>query len=163
MIKVPLNKGMFALIDDEDWFKIWTFTWDFSTSGYAQTQRIKNKKKTAYFMHKLIMGNPSCKVDHIDHDKLNNQKFNLRLATSTQNNANRLPNTCKLTKGVTWDKSRSKWQAQIRVNGVQIYLGRYVDVNDAMRAYDAAASTYFGEFALTNKMLNLYVKEVVDV
>ena len=53
-------------------------------------------------------------------------------------------------KGVTWNKQRKKWQAQIKVNGMEKYLGRFTAPEDTARAYDKAARKYHGEFTYTN-------------
>jgi hypothetical protein len=74
-------------------------------------------------------------VDHIDRDKSNNFIENLRLLTKSQNNRNR---DCK---GVSFDKARNKWRAQISINNTTIMLGRYDIESQALAAYKAAKET----------------------
>ena len=69
-------------------------------------------------------------IDHRDHNKQNNNPNNLRIATIQQNNWN-----TKNTKGYCWDKNNKKWQAQIRVNSKQKYLGRFDSEEEAHLAY----------------------------
>ncbi len=57
--------------------------------------------------------------------------------------------------GVTWRTARSRWQAQIRVNGKPRYLASFQNEEEAARCYDAAALEAFGEFAYTNAMMGL--------
>lgn len=78
-------------------------------------------------------------IDHIDMNKTNNAISNLRVVTSGQNKENRKFSqannmSCGLL-GVTWDKSKGKWQAQINVNKKHIFIGRYTDKNEAHKAY----------------------------
>jgi hypothetical protein len=92
---------------------------------------------------------PDGEIDHINGDKIDNRYSNLRLATPSQNQANkgmRSDNTSGV-KGVTWDKSRGKWLASIHKDGERIPLGRYNDINDAAEAYRAASIEYFAEFS----------------
>jgi hypothetical protein len=89
-------------------------------------------------------------VDHISRDGLDNRKCNLRKATHTQNQINSISNrgTSKY-KGVSWDKSRSKWVGKLG-NGPDHFLGRFDSEEDAARAYDRAVIQKYGEFARPN-------------
>lgn len=88
-------------------------------------------------------------VDHKDGVKDNNRFCNLRKATNSQNQANRgLPsNNSSGFKGVSWQPSRCKWIAKITIGGKSINLGRYTNIDDAVRAYKVAAQAAWGEFA----------------
>ena len=88
-------------------------------------------------------------VDHINRDFHNNRICNLRLATHRQNQCNQKTRTDNSSgfKGVTWDSSRSKWQAAIQVNGKRVYLGRHKTKEKAYAAYCEAARRLHGEFA----------------
>lgn len=91
-------------------------------------------------------------VDHCNHDTLNNRRENLRLCTVAQNTANQrksIRNTSGF-KGVSWDRQNRQWEAKVCINGHRIFLGRFADLIEAARAYDAGAIKYFGEFAYTN-------------
>ena len=96
---------------------------------------------------------------HVDHVFRNsNINKNLRLATSSQNNANRAKQksirgkpTTSQYKGVSWFKRDKKWKATICVNKKSIYLGMYENEKDAAIAYNKAAIDYFGEFACLNE------------
>lgn len=105
------------------------------------------------YMHRLIMGTaPGLETDHRNHDGLDNCRSNLRAATPSQNRANIRKRSGCLSrfKGVSWDKTRGKWQAKIKVDGVHRNLGRFVDEALAARAYDVAALAAWGEFATLN-------------
>lgn len=112
-------------------------------------------------LHRAIMDFPSCDVDHVDRNVLNNSKSNLRLANRTQNNANKPLTQANSSgyKGVSWCQSKGKWQAQLKFKGKNKNLGYFSDPVFAALAYDMAAEQFFGEFACTNRSLGLFCKE----
>lgn len=94
---------------------------------------------------------PEGQIDHVNGVKTDNRIVNLRLASACQNMQNvgaKARNTSGF-KGVTWDKSREKWQAAIRVNCKTKHIGRYSNPEAAYAAYCRAAHKYHGEFART--------------
>jgi hypothetical protein len=105
-------------------------------------------------MHRLILGlgpgDPD--VDHANHDKLDNRRRNLRLATKTQNQANtrkRHTGSSKY-KGAHWDRGYQRWHSMVCIQGKRISLGYFASEIDAARAYDAAAAHFFSAFACPN-------------
>lgn len=159
MIKISLTQGKFALIDDKDFTLINSYKWYAqNNSGYTfyaiHRYQDKQTKKSIYIkMHRLIM-NPQDneEIDHIDSDGLNNQKFNLRICTSQQNNMNRkkLKSCSSKFKGVYWKKQYKKWCSRIKINNKFKHLGYFDNEIEAAKTYDAAARKYFGEFARLN-------------
>lgn len=151
MIQIPTSRGMVILIDDEDYNLVSQYTWTVC----------KGKKNTTYYattgsqkisMHRLLMGFP-LKVDHKGGDGLNNQKYNLRACTPTQNNRNtrkRRTTTTSQYKGVDWKADHRRWRAQIKLDGKNLHLGYFDTEHAAAQAYDQAALIYFGEFAHLN-------------
>lgn len=92
---------------------------------------------------------PDGVIDHINGDATDNRIVNLRVATQAQNSANQ-GKQCRNTsgyKGVYWDKRRSKWMAQIGVQGRYKYLGRYDTAEEAHEAYREGCLRFHGEFA----------------
>lgn len=74
----------------------------------------------------------------------------LRLATWAENSRNRKQNTAPTksgVKGVQWNPDKRKWQARIKCNYVNYFLGYYDDIEDAAMAYAEGAKKYHGEFA----------------
>lgn len=102
-------------------------------------------------MHREIVGTPEgMDTDHINGDKLDNRRSNLRICTHAQNGANRGPqkNGSSGYKGVSYHCK--KWRVQICINGKTKRLGGFNSLLDAAKAYDKAARKYHGEFARTN-------------
>lgn len=89
-------------------------------------------------------------VDHINHDKLDNRKSNLRIVTQQQNLMNRkvFKNNKTGFKGVS--VYGEKYRASIRKNGKREYLGFFKNPIDAAKAYDKRAIELFGEYAVLN-------------
>lgn len=102
-------------------------------------------------MHTLITG--FLLTDHINGDGLDNRRANLRPANRTQNAANVRMHHDNHTgaKGVHLCKTTGRYRAQIREAGARRHLGRFDTLEEAARAYDAAAREAFGEFARTNE------------
>ena len=92
---------------------------------------------------------PDGQVDHKNRIKHDDRWDNLRLATRSQNGANvdtKESNTSGHV-GVSWDKGRQKWLAQIRIGGIKKNLGRFTEKADAIAKYQEAAKSEFGEFS----------------
>lgn len=123
-------------------------------NGYA----VREVDNATTYMHKVIMkASREFQVDHINGNKLDNRKTNLRLCSAAQNSMNKsiASNNTSGYKGVTWRKSRSKWLASIRINTTLIHLGSFDYKEQAALAYDAAARKYFKQFAKLNFDLEL--------
>lgn len=109
---------------------------------------------TGELLHRVILGmtDPDITVDHEDHDGLNCQRYNMRIASRSQNSQNRRKSagTSSHFKGVVWFNRDRVWQAGIRVNDKKTFLGNFVSEIDAATAYDVAARKLFGEFAHIN-------------
>lgn len=139
-----------AFIDTTDAYKVSKYLWSVTTGGYAKT----GHRKAPYngYMHRLIMEpEPYQQVDHIDNNKLNNLRDNLRIVTNQQNQmARHVAVSRNGYKGV--QKHGKGYRAHIKFNGKQIRLGSYPTVEKAARAYNQAALALFGEHAVINKL-----------
>lgn len=147
---IPLSKGKFTLVDDEDFEKTNKYKWHINNMYAARTTWPSHKH---VYMHRYIMGvKAGQEVDHINGDKLDNRKENLRIASHSENGKNQVKpkNNTSGFKGVTRNKYKGNWIAQIKINGKHLSLGRFDDIQEAARAYDDAARKYFGEFAKLN-------------
>lgn len=108
-------------------------------------------------LSRLVMGlsdNDKRLVDHVNHNKKDNRKSNLRIVSYSQNLMNKdkpKKNTSGVT-GVCWDKRRNKWRSYITINGKQISLGSYFIFEDAVKARKEGERVYFGEYSYDNSM-----------
>jgi hypothetical protein len=157
-IKLGGKKGIgkFAIVDDEDFEELNKHRWSINGMGYAcRGVNLGHGKVKPLFMHREIAGTPKgMNTDHINGDKLNNQKSNLRICTSSQNHLNRDKQSTNTTgyKGVSIRKiyKYKRFRAHITVNYRQYDIGFYHTAIEAARAYDAKAKEHFGEFARLN-------------
>lgn len=156
MKEIVLHKGDICLVDDDDFERLNQFKWHSiksRTEGRFYVVRKDNVIKRRIFVHREIISiSPGKFVDHINGNSLDNRKCNLREATSQQNSFNQKRKTGASSrfKGVSWDKCRNKWTAQIMKSKVNRTLGRFTDEIQAAVAYDEAAVKMFGEFARLN-------------
>lgn len=162
--QIPLTRGMFAIVDTEDFDKLASYSWrakveTTTDTFYAVTDSHKGGKHSIY-MHRLIMGDPvGMYIDHINHNALDNRKENLRVVTFAQNMQNSRPSRTSKTgyKGVS--VSGKKFCASIRIKNKQIHLGTFPTPESAALAYNEVAKKEYGEFAYLNILPSL--KEVV--
>jgi hypothetical protein len=117
--------------------------------GYVQT----GIKGVYYKNHRLIFmmhhGYVPEFIDHIDGNKLNNRIENLRPATKSENEYNKKlkRKTFSGIKGITWRRDSKKWRAKITVDGKEITIGNYVDIEDAKQAIQKARADLHKQFA----------------
>lgn len=152
MKRIPLTKGQYAIVDDEDFE--WLSQWKWHALKTSVTYYACHRNRQKYlFMHRIITNCPKdSQVDHRNGNGLDNRRDNLRFSTQQQNTQNQRPikgGTSKY-KGVYWDKTRKKWAARITCGYKNHFLGRYKTELEAVHSYDKAALKYFGEFACPN-------------
>lgn len=161
--KISLTQSQRAMVDDEDYEFLNQWKWRAlktrrekpQRAWYAYRTTARPNRKSVY-MHQEIMRHHGflnvIQCDHKDADGLNNQKSNLRPATSNQNHWNRKKRSgCSSKfKGVYWHKKQNGWMARIFCLGKYYYLGMFEKETDAAKAYDSAAIRHFGEFARLN-------------
>lgn len=167
MRTITSSRGVSSTVSDEDWDYLSQFKWCQHKKGYfCVSSRVEGAKGQR--MHRMVacrMGiDTSSQIDHIDGDKTNNQRSNLRSADNGQNRANskrninnksgfkgvhlRKPKVSSGRRKTRCDKSDiPRWVSQINVNGEKIHLGYFASREEAAAKYAEAAAHYFGEFA----------------
>lgn len=141
MARIKLSTGRYAYIDDEDFYAVSYIHWT-ESDGYAVGAHGGPR------LHRLVMGEPPGQVDHIDGDRMNCRKSNLRVATKAQNAKNRGVNRDSRSgiKGVSFYARSGRWRARIAVDGRKLFLGYFESPELAAAAYEAASEKYHGEF-----------------
>lgn len=163
MHSIALNRGLHVLVDDDDyeWLSVYQWTASWAGQGWYAVRNTKRQGKWyGLYMHRAIMDEPvGVQVDHINRNRLDNRRANLRLATARQNHANKekaatyggKPVSSK-HKGVYWNAQRNLWQVSIKAPDKFKFLGRFPSETDAALAYNRAAEGYYGEFAVLNRV-----------
>ncbi len=144
-VSIPLTRGMFARIDEEDFERVSQRTW-YVSGKYA----VSGKRGEIVRLHNFLVHPPAGLFnDHISRDRFDNRKSNLRFCTNQQNSCNRkLPITnTSGHRGVTWVGREQMWSASIGSKRRRKHLGYFSDKNDAAKAYKEAAVRLHGEFA----------------
>jgi hypothetical protein len=156
---IPVGKDHQAIVDDEDyeWAKA-RQPWGLHSLGYAV--RAPTWKGSKFLMHRELLNvTEDYVVDHINGNKLDNRRENLRICTNAENSRNRVKSTLNTSgyKGVSYKKEKNyirkkPWNARIKVDYKEIYLGHFQTKEEAAKAYNEAAIKYFGEFAKLNEV-----------
>jgi hypothetical protein len=153
MPQILLHNGMSAAVDEADYEQLAPYRWQATCSSgrvwYAIRSVNDAGKTRTIHMHRQIMA-PSAGmlVDHINRDGLDNRRENLRLATPSQSNANRILPSANCFRGIK--RRGTKWHAKIQISRRGYFLGSYETAEEAARAYDRAAFENYGEFARLN-------------
>lgn len=163
MKQLPLaNTGLYTLIDDEDYEVLSKHKWNITDKGYVyrvvhEPRNDWNKKsaKGRYIKHTirmhrfLLQPKPSEWCDHINGNRLDNRRANLRICSPAQNSWNRGISKKNTTgaKGIDFLKNRNAWRARIYVEGKCIYLGYTHDKEEAINLYKQAIKKYYKEYA----------------
>lgn len=161
MVEMKLTNGLVTFLDDDDFeiFRRWKYRYSphHNGSGYAtRCKRVSPKKNITVYLHREILGvwEKGLQVDHINGDKLDNRKSNLRICTGVSNSYNRKKNSNSTHKykGVykqTWENGECRWYARIG-RGKNSIPGGHATEEEAARAYDREAKKKYGQFAKLN-------------
>lgn len=147
LVLIKSKNGLFeAKIDREDVEKCKLHTW--SIEGYPNNIYVshRGRKITNLKLHRYLKDTPdNLIVDHINRDRLDNRKVNLRNCTIQENNMNKSIISKKTASGIRnvhWDKARNKWKVMVRKDSKTINIGRYDNLEEAKKAADDARLKY---------------------
>jgi aspartate/methionine/tyrosine aminotransferase len=143
--ELPLLRGGVALVSSEDFGWASQETWRVGGNGYIVNSHHEH-------LHRLVLrAFPDVVVDHVNGDRMDNRRANLRVCSNQDNIRNQKKTRgSSRFKGVSWSVQNKKWYAYIKVSGKSMSLGHFDVEEDAARAYDAAAREAFGRFAQLN-------------
>ena len=164
MKQIPLTKGKFAIVDDEDYPYLSRFNWVLSGSGYFAVRHVQQgKSKGMIYMHQLLIeATRGLSVVHKNNDGLDNRKENLGRASMShwvqgkQWSKEKKDMCSSQFRGVSRRKKRKEtwknWSAQIMKENKYIHIGCFYTEKEAARAYNEKAKELFGEDAYQNKI-----------
>lgn len=146
------DSNKFVIVDDEDYEYLCKLKLYACTNGLIYINFRYGKK---VLLHRYLMkpNNSDIKIDHIDRNRLNNQKSNLRMCSNQENCRNqhkRKGNYSSKFKNVIWEKRSKKWRAYIVVDNKQKHIGLFNNEIEAAEHADFYAIKLFGEFACLN-------------
>ena len=155
LVYLRLNNGDVAICDYCDIEKVSSYRWSATGDKKHAFRTVcgSNGKRHNLFLHQAILGKMKgfC-IDHINGNGLDCRRCNLRYCTISENNANSMSRkgSSSQFKGVTYDKSRGRWNATIEINGKTKMIGRFENEEEAARAYDKEAYNKYGQFSRLN-------------
>jgi HNH endonuclease len=124
-MNLSLSNGEVAVIDD-DFAPLLKWKWQRDSMGYPSRGTSFNGKKRHVRLHTVIMG-PAPEgfvTDHIDGNKLDNRRANLRFCTQRVNTLNK-------KSGVSWHKGDQAWRVRFCIRGRELYYGNFKDEAEA--------------------------------
>lgn len=151
---VPLKSSdKMAIIDIIDYDIVSKYNWTLMPNGYVTGATIGQLKHKNMYLHKLILPSPDgMQTDHINCDKLDNRRSNLRIASPSQNSAN-YPSKSRSRvpfKGIVYREKSESYYVRCRSNHKTYCIGCFKNINDAAQAYDMATFMLNGQFAYLN-------------
>jgi len=161
MKKIPLTRGRYAIVDDEDYGWLSRWNWYLVAGegmvGYAHYR--PKKPGPYYYMHRLIAKlmfdiPEGYEVDHINGNSLDNRRSNIRIVTHRQNmlNVKKRKDTTSKYQGVSWvsGKRKKHWYAYCFEHGHQVCIGYFHTEIEAAKARDETVKTIYGKHAHLN-------------
>lgn len=135
-----------AKIDKEETERCSGYKWSLNKDGYV----ISSKGGSNFYLHRYLIGASKGEyVDHINYDRLDNRKENLRICTNSQNLMHRsrlASNNTTGYHGIIFRKDRNKFRVEIQANKEKIFIGHYDKIDDAIAARIEAEIKYFGKY-----------------
>jgi len=149
-VKVTSTNGFTFIIDKDDVPLVKTKKWHVVTNQIGLQTVIASDK--TYLHHMLIGNHKGMEVDHIDGNRMNNRRDNLRVCTHQQNQCNQSlqRNNTSGVAGVSYHSARKKFIARIKASQHGIHLGYYLTLLEATQARNEAMRLMFGEYARMN-------------
>jgi len=152
--EIELTQGKVAIVDDDMYDELSQHKWHVMqvASGYYYAARKTSGRNGTTYLHRVVAGAARGEhVDHINGDRLDDRRANLRICTPSQNLRNSGPrNPVSGYKGIYPTGKSGKWKAGITRNGEYQHLGVFPTLEEAARIYNEATLEYHGEFAYQN-------------
>lgn len=153
--RIKLVNGGYTLVEEQDFEQYSAFRWYGSPYGYAYRYAQRDGKLKPVFLHREINGTPPhLFTDHINRNRLDNRRSNLRTATGSQNQRNRTKWSAPCSsrfKGVGFDKKRQRWRARVQAGAI-VRASYHLTEQQAALDYNRMARELHGEFAGLNEL-----------
>lgn len=137
MKTIPLTQGYSTKVDDEDYTELSKYKWQYHR-GYARRASYDvNGTFHSVFMHRVINDTPKgFETDHINRDRLDNRRSNLRTVTKLENQQNKgiYKNNTSGHSGISYYAKYDKWRARMQMNGKLIFIGYFDTIEQAIKA-----------------------------
>lgn len=149
---IHLSNGGFSIVDSDKFDYLNQFRWYKNAAGHI-AGTIKGLGEV--LLHRVINNTPKGKhTDHKNRCRFDNRRSNLRSCLQSENNQNKSkhPNSTSEFKGVSFDKTNSKWICQLSANGKHYWGGRFKIEVEAAKRFNEMAPKIHGEFAVLNKI-----------
>lgn len=148
MKKLPVYGELEALVDNEDFNTAKNFKWYINKGGYV-VANISHRSRPyggTIYLHRLILKINDSRIftDHINHNKLDNRKSNLRTCSPAENCRNRTPS--KYTVSGIGRYKKTKYRARIMINKKDVHIGIYKSLDMAIDARKKAERKYFQDY-----------------
>jgi len=149
---IPMKNIPPAKVDLNDYiqYELHKYKWSHSNGYICRSVRILGGKYKRIYLHREITENKWKLVDHINRDRSDNRKCNLRESDHAKNKMNSKPHGNRRYKGV--QKSWSRFKAAIIVDGKYYHIGTYQTEIEAAKGYNAVAEEFFGNYARLNEI-----------
>jgi len=125
-------------------------------NGYLKIELYKNNSYKRFSVHRLVMscfkGDSELVVDHINGVKDDNRLENLRYLTNRDNVSRGMLNKTSKYTGVSWDNSKQKWRAYLRIDTIGYSLGVFDSELEAMETYNKSLYEYLKDGTLPIKI-----------
>jgi hypothetical protein len=152
MQRIYFKTGEAVLVDDEVFKELKKYKWHKMKGGYAGRRHYFSYHPLSFkdvYMHNVVLNTPEgMEADHINGNGLDNRRNNLRVVTHAENGRNhkvRRDNVSGVS-GVWYDKNRKKWVAELMLCQKKVFMQRFVELSDAIKARREVEEKYFGLF-----------------
>jgi hypothetical protein len=143
---IKTKRGHEIIVDKEDYEYLLGSAWELNTNGYPTCTK---KRKKVSMARELVICPPGMVVDHINGNRLDQRKKNLRVCSVTENNRNQSIRKGRRFKGATYIKSMRKWRAIVRIQK-QSFVSYHETELEAAKSYNELAKKHYGQFARLN-------------
>lgn len=147
---IRLTNGGYAIVDQDDYEFLSQWRWQRDPDGYARRSEGAGAKRRGVFIHHIVARTPKgLEPDHINRNRLDNRKENLRNVPKGVNlrNCEAHCNNKAGVLGVYFAKDRNRWRADTHCQGKTIHLGSYYTKEEAAEAYQSFVKRLFDEAA----------------